>query len=242
MATVKRVPAMTLQIWQDLLKPRGFELQEGKLVRSPSKSQAPPRVVLDPFESPSKNKRKTRAVPLEKDDGDAVPGTKPSVIASFRRTQSTLRKPEDASTQRRPFKRVLTTNDGPPVASSSSALEQRCQLFQGRIFRAMGEARCPSVREAIEQAGGTLVSEGSDEEVDFIIVRLVRSVRFIHQPDEYLTLLYTSVAASFSGMSLMFWSEPSSAQSAGWNDVSLRSVSVRPQTMCPLSRSWSRHQ
>ncbi|EMD33540.1 hypothetical protein CERSUDRAFT_160532 [Gelatoporia subvermispora B] len=38
-AAVKRVPAITLQLWESLLKPRGFELVEGKLVRSPSKSQ-----------------------------------------------------------------------------------------------------------------------------------------------------------------------------------------------------------
>lgn len=36
---MKRVPAVTLQIWENLLKPRGFEVAEGKLVRSPSKSQ-----------------------------------------------------------------------------------------------------------------------------------------------------------------------------------------------------------
>ena len=112
--------------------------------------------------------------------------------------------------QRRPFKRVPTTmagplpaetsDGGPPVASSSSGLEQRHQLFQGKVFRAMGEARCPSVREAIEQAGGMLVSEGSDEEVDFIIVRLVRLVAFTFEQDETLTVLCISVAASSSEM------------------------------------------
>lgn len=197
---MKRVPAVTLQIWQDLLKPRGFELQEGKLIRSPSKSQNPPRIVPDPFESPSKNKGKTRAVSPEKDDRDAAPAAKPSVIASFRRTQSFMRKPEDSSMQRRPFTRVPITMAEPPVASSSSGLEQRHQLFQGKVFRAMGEARCPSVREAVEQAGGMLVSEGSDEEVDFIIVRLVRLVAFTFEQDETLTVLCESVAASSSEM------------------------------------------
>ncbi|KAI9566951.1 hypothetical protein HD554DRAFT_2114150, partial [Boletus coccyginus] len=40
MAIINRpVPAVTLQLWQSLLKPRGFELDGVKLVRSPSKSQ-----------------------------------------------------------------------------------------------------------------------------------------------------------------------------------------------------------
>jgi len=39
-ASVKRVPAVTLQLWETLLKPRGFKIDGGKLVRSPTKSQA----------------------------------------------------------------------------------------------------------------------------------------------------------------------------------------------------------
>lgn len=56
------------------------------------------------------------------------------------------------------------------------------QIFEGRKFRLLGEARCANVRTAITQAGGILAS-GSEEDddmdggVDYIIVRLVRWVR-----------------------------------------------------------------
>ena len=39
-ASVKRVPEVTLHLWQNVLKNRGFEVQGGRLIRSPSKSQA----------------------------------------------------------------------------------------------------------------------------------------------------------------------------------------------------------
>ena len=54
------------------------------------------------------------------------------------------------------------------------APELRCSsLFKGLRFRAVGEAQGPSVKSAIKECGGTLVNE-LDEDVDFIIVRLVR--------------------------------------------------------------------
>ena len=46
-------------------------------------------------------------------------------------------------------------------------------IFVGMVFRALGEAKTPTVRKAIEELGGTM-STDQDEEVDFIIVRLVR--------------------------------------------------------------------
>ncbi|EIN03978.1 hypothetical protein PUNSTDRAFT_93421 [Punctularia strigosozonata HHB-11173 SS5] len=85
-ASVRRVPAVTLQIWESLLGPRGFVLVDGALVRSPSKSQSQPRQ-LDWEPSPTRPKvdlkGKGRAA-----DGDG--GAVASVLGlpSFRRSAS----------------------------------------------------------------------------------------------------------------------------------------------------------
>jgi hypothetical protein len=39
-ASVTRLPAVTRQLWGSLLKPRGYEISEGELLRSPSKAYA----------------------------------------------------------------------------------------------------------------------------------------------------------------------------------------------------------
>ena len=202
-AAVKRVPAVTLQIWRSILKPRGFELQEGKLIRSPSKSQNSPNVPPEVHDSPSKgrggDKGKGRAPPLPMDDLMG-PQAKPSVLASFRRSQSFAPLPKDSSTPKQPFQRATSSaifaappvsgdmaqgGKDPSVASSSRLADNviagtqeqtSTGIFLGKMFRAMGEARSTTVRQAIEEAGGRVVSEGSDEDVDFVLVRLVRCV------------------------------------------------------------------
>jgi hypothetical protein len=51
-------------------------------------------------------------------------------------------------------------------------------MFSGYRFRALGEAKTPAVKSAVESFGGQMVLE-VDDEVDFIIVRLVR---YVHDP------------------------------------------------------------
>jgi DNA replication regulator DPB11 len=58
LAAVKRVPAVTLQLWESLLRPRGFELVQGALVRSPSKSQVQPSQTQQHPESPTRPRLK----------------------------------------------------------------------------------------------------------------------------------------------------------------------------------------
>ena len=48
-------------------------------------------------------------------------------------------------------------------------------IFSNATFRALGEARCTSVKAAIEEAGGMIVDD-EDAEVDYIVVRLARCV------------------------------------------------------------------
>ncbi|CAL1715793.1 unnamed protein product [Somion occarium] len=54
-ASIKRIPGAKLALWGSLLKPRGFVVDEGKLVRSPSKSQTQRRTE-DGEDSPTKGK------------------------------------------------------------------------------------------------------------------------------------------------------------------------------------------
>jgi DNA replication regulator DPB11 len=197
-ASVKRIPAVTLQLWETLLKPRGFEINGGKLIRSPTKSQAGVGAVdrdveMSPLAAKTKNaKGKER----ERDvDGNA------SVISSFRRLNSFAPPAVVTSAPRQPFRRISSIIEPEPNPSAGASKSQtRSQsrpaphdnaagpsktttdravflklLFSGLKFRALGEAKCPNVRTEIEGCGGRMVSEvEEDVDVDFVIVRLVR--------------------------------------------------------------------
>lgn len=63
--------------------------------------------------------------------------------------------------------------------SSTTVDTASSNLFAGLSFLALGEAKSPSVRSAIEQNGGKMALEADDQDVDYIIVRLVRWVECI---------------------------------------------------------------
>ena len=193
---LKRVPAVTLQIWQSILQPRGFAMREGRLVRSPSKSQAPPASLHQEQDSPGKDRDKGGA--RAEDTADGATG-RPSVLRGLSKSASFAPQTKDASTPRPPFARSSLVFGAPPsgtilaqggedlpAASSSRVTPSGADagngeaeaggIFQGKTFRAMGEARSGAVRQAVEEAGGRMVREDEDEEVDFVIVRLVRYV------------------------------------------------------------------
>ena len=166
-ATINRVPAVTLQLWQGLLKSRGFELDNGKLVRSPPKSQtrrSDPTELLQPVNSAANGKGKE----------------KESVITTFRRTTSFAPIQKEPSI-RQPFRRgTPAAAQGPEDAEGSGSkhstnpqVGSTATLFAGYTFRLLGEARCPNVRSAIEGCSG-MVTDDDTAEVDFIIVRLIR--------------------------------------------------------------------
>lgn len=189
-AVKKRVPAMTLQLWESLLKPRGFEINGGQLLRSPSKSQGPSKIPDDDAMQTSP----TRSPAKETGDKNQ------SVIASFRRANSfaTVSKDPAVASARQPFRRTATAAAVLPTrheSRSSSFMAQpdkmgqsstsgkepsiASSIFAGLKFRALGEAKSPTVRTAIEGCGGRMVPESeADENVDYILVRLVRCVCF----------------------------------------------------------------
>ncbi|KAI0363605.1 hypothetical protein BV20DRAFT_1031089 [Pilatotrama ljubarskyi] len=236
-ASVKRVPAVTLHLWESILKPRGFELQEGRLVRSPSKSQSRPDTSYRREPSPSSRASKRGSLR----EGDGEPRALESAISSFRRARSFAPGAKDASTpvgRQQPFRRAPTAggvertssmsffgrsvgsvqaaggvSSDVPVASTSAAGPSRAgseghgidsamgqsevsegarELFKGMRIRALGEARCGSVRRAVEECGGTWVGAGDDDDsVDFIVVRLVSgSAIFRREADETLRAKY----------------------------------------------------
>ncbi|KAI9066144.1 hypothetical protein FKP32DRAFT_1664998 [Trametes sanguinea] len=236
-ASVKRVPALTLHLWESILKPRGFEVQQGRLIRSPSKSQSRPDTSYR--REPSPSSRAGRRGSLK--DGDGEPHAPASALSSFRRARSFAPATKDVSTplSRQPFKRAPPVGESAltartssffsfpggsigsiqaaggiladlPIASTSAVAgpsragsvapdnamdlgtggetmsEGSRTLFKGVRIRALGEAKCASVRRAIEDCGGTWVSADDDDEmVDFIIVRLVSgSALFRQEGDE----------------------------------------------------------
>ncbi|KAI6099787.1 hypothetical protein F5141DRAFT_1143582 [Pisolithus sp. B1] len=178
-AAIKRAPAVTLHLWQGLLKPRGFELEGGKLVRSPSKSQAVPLPLSTPL-------------PLPWGPLDGETKTKQSVLSTFKRANSfasAVREP----LLRQPFRPTTSvpaqvSESADDSGSSRSANQQAnsttATLFAGYTFRLLGEARCPNVRSAIENGGG-IVTDDDMSEVGFIIVRLISGSKLYRdEPDE----------------------------------------------------------
>ncbi len=230
MASVKRVPSVALQIWGSLLKPRGFDVVQGKLVRSPTKGKSKlgsrGTSLARGFEPVSPLKEKYRRLLID-DDPDPGDEKKRSALASFRRTVSQAAfasgsnlKDGLTGTTKQPFQKAVASDAGPSSGSLSGVpppleeplgglldvdrevpmneLEANVEggdekggviggekrgLFAGLKFHVLGEAKSPSVRRAVEGAGGKIFSSsredprgGDDGDVDYIIVRLVRYV------------------------------------------------------------------
>jgi hypothetical protein len=110
------------------------------------------------------------------------PEGKHSVISSFRRANSFVPLPKEPMT-RQPFRRIATVAAlGPEDAEGSGAPHRpviedlamtMTTLFAGYRFCLLGEAKCANVRTAIESGGGVVTDEDTDN-VDFIVVRLIR--------------------------------------------------------------------
>lgn len=119
-ASIKRVPGVKLALWESLLKPRGFVAEQGKLIRSPSKFQAPGNntVGSQGDESPTKDKSQRMKIVQEaaRDSGEKEKGKgKKSLLATLQRSRSIaprLQSDSGDSSQRKlpPLKRALTTN------------------------------------------------------------------------------------------------------------------------------------
>lgn len=188
-AFINVLPAVTLQLWSSLLERRGYQVSDGEVILSPSKSK--PNEEGGNF----RNQPPMSPVPPELPVGR-------SIISSFRRANSFApavpEKEAGPSSRQLPFRRAATSagfgvceartkpltrvvvdaQAGPStglgtavVASPALALPSR--IFTGMSFRALGEAKTQTVRSAVEQLGGRM-STDEDEDVTFILVRLCR--------------------------------------------------------------------
>jgi hypothetical protein len=160
-ALVKRpVPSEILQLWQTLLKPRGYEVDRSQLVKIKSNQAERPSGIEKP------------------DDGSGYGSG--SVVGAFRRANSSARGFHKETTiplsGQQPFRRQLALlhPQRAECSRSTSGPPEPVMIFAGMKFRPLGEAKCVALRKEVESCGGCMVESEEDVEVDFIIVRLVR--------------------------------------------------------------------
>jgi len=189
---------VTLQLWSSLLDRRGYQVADGEVILSPSKADVDgPAKNLEPEQAPasptglkfgaarsvlSSFRRANSFAPAVEPKN--VPG--PSRQLPFRRTSTSMAALGDDAGKAGPSKvarepsREASPGDEISGASKSSTGSPAVQIFIGMKLRLLGEMKSPNVRKAILQLGGTL-SADEDEDVDFIVVRLVRYVsKFCH--------------------------------------------------------------
>lgn len=188
---IKLAPAVTNEIWGLLLKNRGFEAKSGKLLRSPTKSRDSSRTVGNLEDTPTKPKPKRNNLERTKSGDDSE--QQRSILKSLRRAQPAVSRTSSSSrlpivaegSRPHPAGLVEPSLENAPqpggVAGPSSKpyagsepSDGKPGFFTGLSFRLLGEARSPHVKSTLEEAGGRVVSESSDDPVDFIVVRLVR--------------------------------------------------------------------
>jgi DNA replication regulator DPB11 len=140
--------------------------------------------------SPTKAKSLGAGSTADLDDDIALPvprvpisTEKGSMLSSFKRVNSFAPANKDGLNQqpqrRQPFSKSDSLLIHPlppskqPTASCSGSNKIAKTFFAGKRFRALGEARCLNVKTVVEGSGGSWIIE-DDEDVDFVIVRLVR--------------------------------------------------------------------
>ncbi|KAF7331558.1 hypothetical protein MKEN_00035100 [Mycena kentingensis (nom. inval.)] len=169
----QRLPAVTLELWESLLKKRGYEINpsHGNVMLSPKKAK----------ELEAEHRRTQRG------DVETEEDRTRSVISSFRRCNTVLipNPGAVAGPSRLPFARSTTVpNNDEAIAGSDAAIGRPLaqdtiaalkvtsstpQIFSGVKFSLRGEIDTPAVRNAILGAGGEIVD---GDNVDYILVRL----------------------------------------------------------------------
>ncbi|KAF9048823.1 hypothetical protein BJ165DRAFT_1580170 [Panaeolus papilionaceus] len=202
LAFIKVLPAVTLQLWGGLLQKRGYQITDGEVILSPSKDG-------------DSTKKKLPVMPASPSKPILAEGA--SVISSFRRANSfapALHAKEPNASRQLPFRRTATTsamtlgNNAQNAAGSSrvplpevaggqqgnvwapTSSAPVTKIFLGMTIRALGEAKAPNVRIAVEQLGGKM-SNSDDEDVDFIVVRLISGSKiFCEEEDSIIRAKY----------------------------------------------------
>ena len=193
-AFINILPKVTLQLWSSLFDRRGYQVADGEVILSPLKAD-----VDGPAKNPEPEQASASPTGLKF-------GAARSVLSSFRRANSFApaigAKNVHGPSRQLPFRCMSTSivvlgNDAGKAGLSKVAGEPSCeaspgdeisgasksstgspavQIFAGVKLRLLGEMKSSAnVRNAILQLGGTL-SADEDEDVDFIVVRLLRYV------------------------------------------------------------------
>ncbi|KZV77250.1 hypothetical protein PENSPDRAFT_747002 [Peniophora sp. CONT] len=205
------VPAVTLQVWESLLKTRGYIREGAQLVRtspSPKKPVQEMDVDVDEHELPQPRRAPPTQAELFKGASQAElhPDRKGhSALSSFSRTGSFTKSKfnADVAAGKQPFRRSASVfapvrasptpqpEAGPSKVAIGVGEKVNGEVFSGLRFRALGEAKSPNVRSAVESCGGTWIEDVDDDSVDYIIVRLVSgSAIYRSETDEALRAKY----------------------------------------------------
>ncbi|KJA25092.1 hypothetical protein HYPSUDRAFT_214141 [Hypholoma sublateritium FD-334 SS-4] len=211
-AFVNVLPDVTLQLWGGLLERRGYQITDGEVILSPSKiggPNSPKKTILPDPASPVRQQFGTArsilsncrransfapAAPLM-DPGSSrqLPFRRTSTAAAVFSGRAQPGAPSaggDPAMAGQSSKHGEAFSAGVANASGSGSASLPPQIFAGKRVRALGEAKGAVVRNAVEQLGG-YISTVEDEEVDFIIVRLVSGSKIYRmEEDEYLRRKY----------------------------------------------------
>ncbi|KAJ7717673.1 hypothetical protein B0H16DRAFT_1433724 [Mycena metata] len=192
-ARVQRPQAMALQLWGSLLKARGYAVDEARkgVMLSPEKKQQARAAAMQDPEPDQEGGEGGEA----KDNGKGK--GRESVLSSFRRQNSVVvaargtavaagrnTPTSGAGPSRMPFGRSATGGNLLQASTTTNAAAEDSMqvdatddpsppstVFQSLRFLLRGETDTPTVRGAIEGAGGVVRASG--EEYDFVVVRLV---------------------------------------------------------------------
>lgn len=157
MVTVKRVPTVTLQIWGDLLKTRGFDVVKGKLVRSPSKANPRTQALHTQIQELASPLRGKSQDPLGNNDVDAAEGPR-SALASFRRTKSLAAfasNLKDSSTSKQLLQRdstVFIANAAPSSLSLSGVPPPLDEPLEGLVEESDELPALPAAGPSIDRS------------------------------------------------------------------------------------------
>lgn len=169
------LPDATRLLWSKLLERRGYQITDGEVVLSPSKADPPPagRSTVSSFRRANsfapvvqaKDRSASRQLPF---------GRSSSSVTSAGSVASSSKAAGVRPLEKQPtITEIVEEPEAGPSRSGPAPSTTASMIFAGMVFRALGEAKCPNVRHAISGLGGRM-STDQDEDVDFIIVRLVR--------------------------------------------------------------------
>ena len=183
MVIMKRLPGVTTRLWEGLLRGRGFQMKEGRLIRSPDRknlSKSGTRVSKRAESPPSPSN--ARSV---ENNRTVIDVPESALQVAFKRTKSFAVKSDFDSSKSSLQHTSLTPK--PTIARPSSISapslkdkhilpEGERRLFIGLKFRLLGEASSQTLTEALSLRGGLIVLD-EEEIVDYIVVRLARYVK-----------------------------------------------------------------